>query len=189
MNSEKMNENLDEVEENIEQEVEKEVEEVKAEEEKPAEKQKKKSKTQTQIQELQEENDRLQNYAMRMKADLENIKKRNENIARDMYNDGKSDAILAFLPVVDNLERAMAIEMPDGIKEGLEKVKKQINTIFDRMNITEIPAEGEVFDPKLHNALMQVDDEENSGKCVQVYEKGYKINDKILRHASVVVAK
>lgn len=157
--------------------------------EEKTEKPKRKSKSQAEMQRLLEENDKLQNYALRMKADMENIKKRNENIARDMYNDGKNDAILTFLPVVDNLERAMSLDMPDGIKEGLSKVKKQIETIFERNNITEIECIGKEFDPNLHNALMQVDDEANSGKCVQVYEKGYKINDKILRHASVVVAK
>ena len=87
--------------------------------EEKVEKPKRKSKTQAEMQRLVEENEKLQNYAQRMKADMENIKKRNENIARDMYNDGKQDAILAFLPVVDNLERAMELEMPDGIKDGL----------------------------------------------------------------------
>lgn len=154
-----------------------------------ASKQKKKNKNQAELQRLIEENEKLQNYAMRMKADMENVKKRNENIARDMYNDGKADTVLAFLPVVDNLERAMELEMPDGIREGLSKVKKQVDTIFERLNITEIQSLNEPFDPNVHNALMQVDDEENSGKCVQVYEKGYKMNDKVLRHASVVVAK
>lgn len=157
--------------------------------EEKAEKPKRKSKTQAEMQRLIEENDRLQNYALRMKADMENIKKRNENIARDMYNDGRFDTILSFLPVVDNLERAMALEMPDGIKDGLSKVKKQIDSIFEKLNITEIESLGQDFDPNLHNALMQVEDEANSGKCVTVYEKGYKIKDKILRHASVVVAK
>ena len=141
------------------------------------------------MQKLVEENEKVQNYALRMKADMENMKKRNENIAKDMYNDGKYDTVTTFLPVVDNLERALSLEMPDGIKEGLEKVKKQIETIFERLNIKEIESLGKEFDPNLHNALMQVDDEENSGKCVQVYEKGYRIGDKILRHASVVVAK
>lgn len=157
--------------------------------EEKAEKPKRKSKAQVEMQRLTEENERLQNYAMRMKADMENIKKRNENIARDMYNDGKNDAVLALLPVFDNLDRAMELEMPDGIRDGLTKVKKQVETIFERLNITEIESLGKEFDPNLHNALMQIDDEENSGKCVQVYEKGYKIGDKILRHASVVVAK
>ena len=157
--------------------------------EEKTEKPKRKSKAQAEMQRLLEENDKLQNYALRIKADMENIKKRNENIARDMYNDGRFDTVLAFLPVVDNLERAMALEMPDGIKDGLSKVKKQIDSIFERLDITEIESLGKEFDPNLHNALMQVDDEEKSGKCVTVYEKGYKIKDKILRHASVVVAK
>ncbi len=160
------------------------------ESEQPAEeKPKRKSKAQVEMQKLVEENEKLQNYALRMKADMENMKKRNENIAKDMYNDGKYDTVTTFLPVVDNLERALSLEMPDGIKDGLEKVRKQIETIFERLNIKEIESLGKVFDPNMHNALMQVDDEENSGKCVQVYEKGYRIGDKILRHASVVVAK
>lgn len=163
---------------------------VASEEAQAEDKPKRKSKTQLEMQRLVEENEKLQNYAMRMKADMENMKKRNEHIAKDMYNDGKYDTVVTFLPVVDNLDRAMNIEMPEGIKEGLGKVKKQIDTIFERLNIKEIESLGKPFDPNLHNALMQVDDvPENSGKCVQVYEKGYKIGDKILRHASVVVAK
>ncbi len=176
-------------EEVLEEKVEKDQPESEEKAEEKAEKPKRKSKTQAEMQRLIEENDRLQNYALRMKADMENIKKRNENIARDMYNDGRFDTILSFLPVVDNLERAMALEMPDGIKDGLSKVKKQIDSIFKKLNITEIESLGQDFDPNLHNALMQVEDEANSGKCVTVYEKGYKIKDKILRHASVVVAK
>ena len=176
-------------EEVLEEKVEKDQPESEEKAEEKAEKPKRKSKTQAEMQRLIEENDRLQNYALRMKADMENIKKRNENIARDMYNDGRFDTILSFLPVVDNLERAMALEMPDGIKDGLYKVKKQIDSIFEKLNITEIESLGQDFDPNLHNALMQVEDEANSGKCVTVYEKGYKIKDKILRHASVVVAK
>ena len=176
-------------EEVLEEKVEKDKPESEEKAEEKAEKPKRKSKTQAEMQRLIEENDRLQNYALRMKADMENIKKRNENIARDMYNDGRFDTILSFLPVVDNLERAMALEMPDGIKDGLSKVKKQIDSIFEKLNITEIESLGQDFDPNLHNALMQVEDEANSGKCVTVYEKGYKIKDKILRHASVVVAK
>lgn len=176
-------------EEVLEEKVEKDQLESEEKAEEKAEKPKRKSKTQAEMQRLIEENDRLQNYALRMKADMENIKKRNENIARDMYNDGRFDTILSFLPVVDNLERAMALEMPDGIKDGLSKVKKQIDSIFEKLNITEIESLGQDFDPNLHNALMQVEDEANSGKCVTVYEKGYKIKDKILRHASVVVAK
>lgn len=176
-------------EEVLEEKVEKDQPESEEKAEEKAEKPKRKSKTQAEMQRLIEENDRLQNYALRMKADMENIKKRNENIARDMYNDGRFETILSFLPVVDNLERAMALEMPDGIKDGLSKVKKQIDSIFEKLNITEIESLGQDFDPNLHNALMQVEDEANSGKCVTVYEKGYKIKDKILRHASVVVAK
>lgn len=183
--------NEEELADNLEEsaEVAESAEAVEEKLEEKVEKPKRKSKAQAEIQRLQEENEKLQNFALRMKADMENIKKRNENIARDMYNDGRNDTVLALLPVFDNFDRAMELEMPDGIKDGLSKVKRQIETIFERLNIKEIESLGKEFDPNLHNALMQVDDDENSGKCVQVYEKGYKIGDKILRHASVVVAK
>lgn len=138
---------------------------------------------------LKAEYDKMQNYAMRTKADLENIKKRNENIASDMYLEGKLDTLAKVLPVMDSVDRALAIEMPEAIKDGLEKIKKQFDSVLEKLGVEEIKAEGEVFDPNMHNALMQVDDEANSGKVVNVYEKGYKYKDKILRHASVVVAK
>ena len=138
---------------------------------------------------LKAEYDKMQNYAMRTKADLENIKKRNENIASDMYLEGKLDTLAKVLPVMDSVDRALAIEMPEAIKDGLEKIKKQFDSVLEKLGVEEIKAEGEVFDPNMHNALMQVDDEANSGKVVNVYEKGYKYKEKILRHASVVVAK
>lgn len=141
------------------------------------------------IKTLKEEYDKMQDYALRTKADLENIKKRNERLGTERYQDGKCDTLVAILPVLDSLDRAMAMEMPDSVKEGIEKIQKQCWTIFEKMGVTEIPAEGEEFDPNLHNAMMQVEDPENSGKVKQVFEKGYKYNDKILRHASVIVAK
>ncbi len=150
---------------------------------------KKKSKAQTEFDDLKEEYEKMQNFALRTKADLENIKKRNENIAREMYQDGKSETLLAMLPVLDNITRAMALDMPDTVKEGIAKIKKQFDMIFEKMGVTEIIAQGEKFDPNFHTALMQVENPEHSGEVVQVYEAGYKYKDKILRHSSVVVAK
>lgn len=138
---------------------------------------------------LRAEIERLKNYSLRMKADIENMKKRNQNIASEMYRDGKMETLCAVLPVADSLDRALALDMDEKVKEGIDKIKKQFEAIIEKLGIEEINAEGEPFDPNLHNALMQIEDKENSGKCVQVYEKGYKLGDKVLRHASVVVAK
>lgn len=143
----------------------------------------------TNDEEMKAELERLQNYTLRMKADIENMKKRNQNLATEMYKDGKMETLCAVLPVADSLDRALALDMEENVKEGIDKIKKQFESIIEKLGIVEINAVGEQFNPNLHNALMQVEDAENSGKCVQVYEKGYKLGDKVLRHASVVVAK
>lgn len=128
-------------------------------------------------------------YAQRAKADMENIKKRNQNIAADMYLEGKRDTVLKILPIVDNFDRALDIEMEENVKTGFENIRKMFAEILEKMDVKEIECMGESFDPAYHNALMQVDDEANSGKIVNVFEKGYMLGDKVLRHASVVVAK
>lgn len=132
---------------------------------------------------------RVTEYAQRVTADMENMKKRNKNIASDMYNEGKKDVVLKLLPVLDNMERAFSIEMDESVKTGLNNVVKMFVETLEKLGVTEIEALGKELDPNLHNVLMQVDDEANSGKIVNVFEKGYMIGDKVLRHASVVVAK
>lgn len=132
---------------------------------------------------------RVTEYAQRVSADMENMKKRNKNIASDMYNEGKKDVVLKLLPVLDNMERAFSIEMDESVKTGLMNVVKMFVETLEKLSVTEIEALGKELDPNLHNVLMQVDDEENSGKIVNVFEKGYMLGDKVLRHASVVVAK
>lgn len=132
---------------------------------------------------------RVTEYAQRVTADMENMKKRNKNIASDMYNEGKKDVVLKVLPVLDNMERAFSIEMDESVKTGLMNVVKMFVETLEKLGVTEIEALGKELDPNLHNVLMQIDDEENSGKIVNVFEKGYMMGDKVLRHASVVVAK
>lgn len=132
---------------------------------------------------------RVTEYAQRVTADMENMKKRNKNIASDMYNEGKKDVVLKLLPVLDNMERAFSIEMDESVKTGLNNVVKMFVDTLEKLGVTEIEALGNELDPNLHNVLMQVDDEANSGKIVNVFEKGYMMGDKVLRHASVVVAK
>lgn len=141
------------------------------------------------MEQLKQDAEDSKNYALRMRADLENMKKRNANLASDMYEEGKADTVQKMLPIFDNLEHAIKSEMPDEYRKGFEQIIKLKQDVFDKLNITEIVAVGAEFDPNLHNALMQVDNEEMSGKVVQVYETGYKIGGKVLRYSGVVVAK
>lgn len=132
---------------------------------------------------------RITEYAQRVTADMENIKKRNKNIAADMYNEGKKDVVLKILPVLDNMERAFSIEMEESVKTGLNNVVKMFVETLEKLGVTEIESLDKELDPNLHNVLMQVEDKEHSGKIVNVFEKGYMMGDKVLKHASVVVAK
>lgn len=141
----------------------------------------------SEIDRMREDLEKAQNYVLRTKADMENIKKRNINLASEMFIEGKMETLLKIIPVIDSFDRAISMETAE--KEGMIAIKKQFDNILERLGVEEIKSLGEVFDPHLHNALLQVDDESNSGKIVQVYEKGYRLADKILRHSSVVVAK
>lgn len=138
---------------------------------------------------LKKDLEEMTGFAQRAKADLENIKKRNQNIAAEMYVEGKRDTVLKILPIVDNFDRALAIEMDENVKTGFANIRKMFTEILGKMGVKEIECMGLEFDAAYHNALMQVDDADNSGKVVNVFEKGYLMNDKVLRHASVVVAK
>ena len=97
--------------------------------------------------------------------------------------------IEAFLPVVDNLERAVAFSDTEGLKEGLELTMKQLAAVLSKLKITAIDPVGQPFDPNLHNAVMHVDDESLGENTVaEVLQKGYMIDNRVIRHAVVKVA-
>lgn len=132
------------------------------------------------------------NALIRERADFENYKKRNSAAVSRAYADGKGDAAEELLPILDNLERAIAAaEGESPLKTGVEMVLRQAIDIFHNMGIEEIAAEGAEFDPNLHNAVMQVDAEEGeeSGIVKEVLMKGYRTKDKVLRHSMVKVIK
>lgn len=132
------------------------------------------------------------NALIRERADFENYKKRNSAAVSKAYGDGKWDAAEELLPILDNLERAIAAaEGESPLKTGVEMVLRQAMDIFKSMGIEEIPAQGEEFDPNLHNAVMQIDPEEgeDSGLIKEVMMKGYRTKDKVIRHSMVKVTK
>jgi molecular chaperone GrpE len=132
---------------------------------------------------------------LRLLADTENFKKRmNRELAeREKYhNEG---IIKELLPVMDNLDRAIAhagenAGGPEGIVEGVRMVKKQLMDAFTKFGVTEVVSVGLPFDPARQQAIMQVEtDKYEPGTVVEEFQKGYFLNDRILRPAMVTVAK
>ena len=137
--------------------------------------------------ELDEEKDRY----LRLMAEYDNYKKRTQREKTQIYSDAKADALTVFLPMIDNLKRAAASPAEDGaaMKKGVEMILNQTSEILTQCGIEEIEALGKPFDPTVHNAVLHIDDE-NFGEqeVVEVFEAGYKIGDKVIRHAMVKVA-
>ena len=142
-------------------------------------------KTKTE-QELEETVDRLK----RVMAEFENYKKRNTKERDSLYNSLLADIIASFLPVLDNLEKAVQSETQDeNMKQGIELVVKQIQDIFTKFGVETIETVGKPFDPEIHEAVSMVQDETLGEKIVkEEFRKGYKIGLKVIRHAMVVVA-
>ena len=143
---------------------------------------------------LEEANAKASEYlalAQRVQADFENYRRRNESIRTDAYADGRKDTAALMLPVLDNLERAVAAaaESPDeALKNGVEMVLKQMTDVYGKLDVKPIDRLGEKFDPNLENAIMQGTEEDGEpGTVCQVLQKGYLIGDKVLRHAMVKV--
>jgi len=128
----------------------------------------------------------------RLAAEFDNYKKRTARERQNIYDDAARDVIAAFLPVIDNFERALALiekEENSPIKEGIEMVYRQIKEVLEKLNVEEIKAVGEVFDPRYHNAIMHIEDDSfGENEIVEEYQKGYICGDKVLRHSTVKVA-
>ena len=144
--------------------------------------------------ELEEANAKTAEYlamAQRVQADFENYRKRNESVRADAFADGRREVAAAMLPVLDNLERAVgaaADSVDEALKNGMELVLKQMTDIYQKMDVTPIDRKGERFDPNLENAVLQGTAEEGEpGTVCQVLQKGYRMGDRVLRHAMVKV--
>ena len=127
---------------------------------------------------------------LRLAAEYDNFRKRTAKEKEGIYANAKIDTIKPFLAVLDNLERGVSqFEEGDAHRQGLELICKQFEEVLTQLNVAEIPALGEKFDPEKHNAVMHTEDEtaaENT--VVEVFQKGYTLGDKILRFAMVKVA-
>lgn len=141
------------------------------------------------IKELKEENECLKDKLLRTIAEYDNFRKRTIKEKEGIYADACGHVLKEMLPVLDNLERALTIEgSSEDLKKGVELTVNQFKGSLEKLGVEEIATDGD-FDPNFHNAVMHVEDE-NVGKnqVVEVFQKGYKKDSKVLRHSMVRVA-
>ncbi|MDR0696752.1 MAG: nucleotide exchange factor GrpE [Christensenellaceae bacterium] len=124
----------------------------------------------------------------RLQAEFSNYVKRNKGGLSQAKIDGSSEAILSFLPVKDAIERALSIITDTASLEGVALIRKQFDSVLTKYDVTEFGEVGDQFDPHFHNAIMRERSNENSGKVIEVLQKGYSRYDKVIRYAMVKVA-
>ena len=167
-------------------------------EEKPGKSKKKKEKgytfTREQVEQMElaaKQLESVKDQFVRQTAEYENYRKRTTKEKENIYQDAKADTIKEFLAVYDNLERAAASEGGEDSphKKGLEMIFQQYKDILAKLGVTEIEAAGKPFDPEKMNAVMHIDDENfGENEVAQVFQAGFELNGKVIRHAIVQVA-
>ena len=130
------------------------------------------------------------NLRLRLAAEYDNFRKRTAKEKEQSYTNGKADAVEKLLPVYDNLERALNQETEDtAYKKGVEMTMAELVKIFTSLGVEIFGEKGDAFDPNLHNAVMHIDDETLEENTIsQVFQKGFKAGEKIVRFAMVQVA-
>ena len=146
-------------------------------------------KSKDEVKKLTNEIEALKNRLLRQTAEYENFRKRTAKEKEGIYTDACADVIKELLPVADNLERAIAAEGSfEDLKKGIEMTMKGLDSAFEKLGVEEIDASGE-FDPNMHQAVMHIQDENLDKNVVaEVFMKGYKRGDKVIRHSVVKVA-
>ena len=135
--------------------------------------------------ELAEKDDKY----LRMAAEYDNFRRRSREEREATYEAAMADTVSELLPIIDNLERAANYDDGEKVKEGLGMTLKAVNSVFSSMGIESVGAVGDTFDPNLHNAVMHVEDDAfGEGEIVDVFEKGYKKNKRVIRFAMVKTA-
>lgn len=168
-----------------------EVQEPAGQEEKKLKKSKKEEELQKKLEETQAALEKQKDQFLRTAAEYDNYRKRSEREKTAVYADATAAAVKEILAVQDNLERALAQENASAadLHKGVEMVKNQMDAALSKLGVTAMGAAGEAFDPEMHNAVSHIEDEAQGENVIsEVFQKGYKIGDKVIRHAMVVVA-
>ena len=146
-------------------------------------------KEKSELEKAQDLADEYKDMAQRIQAEFENYKKRNADLYRKAYADGKEDVLLATLAILDNLERGFDAMVNGKEKDGIALIIKQFKDFLKANGVEEIEADGKPFDPNVHNAVMREEREGvEEGHVLEVFQKGYKTKNKVLRHSLVKVS-
>ena len=144
---------------------------------------------------LESINKELQEYKnknLRLLADFENFKKRIERNNSDSYNRNLEEFILSFLPVIDDFERVIDHKNTNNeqlVIDSISMIKSKIDKILNKYNINAFVSKDDNFNPELHEAIMAQNSNKKNNIIIDEFEKGYKIKDKVIRHAKVIVSK
>lgn len=152
------------------------------------------SKVHDKIKQLTKENQELKDQLLRKAAEFDNYKKRTDRETFYLIQNANEKLILTILPVLDDLERFFQhIEEKkniESITEGIQLIYKKLSETLEKEGLQPMITLGEIFDPEMHDALMQAEDKKaKSGTIINEYAKGYLLNGKVIRHAQVIVAR
>ena len=134
--------------------------------------------------------DEMTKVAITLRADFDNFRKRTREESFKEREKGNVEVLEKIIPVLDVVEQALQMISDENVKKGVEMIRGQMLNLLASYKVEEIEAKGKEFDPKLHEAIMQMDgSEEDSGKVSEVFQKGYKMGEKVIRAARVIVFK
>ncbi len=149
------------------------------------------AKEPTETEKLQAQLNETNEKFLRTLAEYDNYRKRSQKEKEQAYGDSKAAVLTEFLPVLDNFERAASNKeaSPEDYQKGIDMIFNQFNEILKKTGVEAFGEKGEEFDPNIHSAVMHIDDgDEKENVIVDVFSKGYKLGDRVLRHAMVKVA-
>ena len=128
----------------------------------------------------------MEDKYLRMAAEYENFRRRSREEKDATYTEAVADTVGEILPIIDNLERAALYDDEGKVKDGLVMIAKSVEGVFEKLKVEAVGKPGDTFDPNLHNAVLHAEDDSlGEGEIVEVYQKGYKKGNKIIRFAMV----
>lgn len=155
-------------------------------------------KLNAQLAEALSENNRINSRLMdintvyvRLQSDFDNYRKRMTEQVKNAKSEGAAEVIAKIIPVLDVINQALQMITDEKVAEGVQMINRQILDLLANFGVTEIPALGKPFDPEIHNAILQVnvENQDLDGQVIEVFQKGYRMGDKIIRHSVVKVAR
>lgn len=146
-------------------------------------------KLKKELEQKEKEKEELNEKYLRVVAEYDNYRKRTTKEKDSIYTDAYFDAVGGILPIIDNVERAAEYKDGEKVSEGIALILKSFNDLLEKMSVSAYGAPGDSFDPNIHDAMMHVEREDLGENVIaDVFQKGYKKDDRVLRHAMVTVA-